>query len=186
MEVYMTLKSAQELSKLITSIGRVGAKLSEQIQVAAVNAVGYSIIHGDIRFGQQLLDNMPKGTRRASLLAFLEKYGQFVWMSTEKKLAFHKREGLEFDAETLMHRHWNDAKAEAPLKSSVDVLKAYDAFIKRLERDISKDNVNVQHIALLDELKLTAAAYNSQFVTDAIEEDNSVTEDDLSILRIAA
>jgi len=97
----MALKSAQELSKLITAIGRIGKKIDEQIQVAAIQAIGYSIIHGDIRFGQQLFDNMPSGARRQALVTYLEKFGQFVWMSTEKKFNFYKRDDIEFDEEFL-------------------------------------------------------------------------------------
>lgn len=181
----MALKSAQELSKLITSIGRIGKKIDEQIQVAAVNAVGYSIVHGDIRFGQQLLDNMPSGARRQSLVTYLEKYGKFAWMSTEKKLSFYKRDDIEFNEEFLMARKWYAAKPET-IVSEVDVQKSVDLMIKRIERAIEKGGINVKHAALLDEIKLASASYNSQFVEDVVVEDDSVTEDDVAILRMAA
>lgn len=181
----MALKSAQELSKLITAIGRIGKKIDEQIQVAAVNAIGYSIVHGDIRFGQQLLDNLASGARRQSLVTYFEKYGKFVWMSADKKLHFYKRDDVEFNEEFLMARKWYTAKPEN-IVSEIDVQKSVDLMIKRIERAIEKGGINVKHAALLDEIKLASASYNSQFVEDVVVEDDSVTDDDVSILRMAA
>jgi len=181
----MALKSAQELSKLITAIGRIGKKIDEQIQVAAIQAIGYSIIHGDIRFGQQLFDNMPSGARRQALVTYLEKFGQFVWMSTEKKFNFYKRDDIEFDEEFLAGRKWYDEKKEN-IVSDIDVQAMVDKLIKRIESAIEKGGVNVKNAALLDEIKLASASYNSQFVEEVVVEDDSVTEDDVAILRMAA
>ena len=181
----MALKNPQELSKLITAIGRIGKKVDEQIQVAAVNASGYSIENGDIRFGRQLLDNLPQGSRRAALVAYFEKYGKFVWMSSTKSLDFYKRDDVEFDEEFLMARKWYTAKGET-IVSELDVQKSVDLMVKRIERAIEKGGVNVKHAALLDEIKLASAAYNSQFIEDVVVEDDSVTEDDVTILRMAA
>lgn len=180
----MALKNANELSKLITAIGRIGKKTDEMIQDAAVNAIGYSIVHGDVRFGQQLLDNLPQGSRRQALVTYFEKFGQFVWMSTDKKLKFFKRDDIQFDEEFLAHRKWYDEKKENVV-SMLDVQAMVDKLIKKVEQAIEKGGIEIKHSALLDELKLASATYNShntvQVETEV--ESDELTDEDLSILR---
>lgn len=45
-----------DLIKRIGAIGKASARLTRDIQEAAVNAIGYSIIHGDITIGQRLYE----------------------------------------------------------------------------------------------------------------------------------
>lgn len=158
----MALKSAQELSKLITAIGRIGKKIDEQIQVAAIQAIGYSIVHGDIRFGQQLFDNMPSGARRQALVTYLEKFGQFVWMSTEKKFNFYKRDDIEFDEEFLAGRKWYDEKKEN-IVSDIDVQAMVDKLIKRIESAIEKvvSTSRMQHCLTRSNWHLLRTTLNS-------------------------
>ena len=86
----MTLLSSKELETKIAVVGKSAGELQSAIQECAVQAVGYSIEHGDIRFGQKLFDVLPNGVRRQSLVAFLEKHGNFAWQAQEKKFAHYK------------------------------------------------------------------------------------------------
>jgi len=91
----MALLSANDLTAKIVAIGKSATELQSEIQIAAVNAIGYSIQHGDIRFGQKLFDVLPTGIRRQSLVAFFEKHGQFAYLKEDKKFAFYKVDGIK-------------------------------------------------------------------------------------------
>jgi acetylglutamate kinase len=71
----MALMQSAELIKKIGSIGKAQTKLTKDIQLAAVNAVGYSIEYGDITIAQRLYDALGTGIRRQSLVAFFRE----VW-----------------------------------------------------------------------------------------------------------
>jgi hypothetical protein len=153
----MALMQSAELIKKIGSIGKAGAKLTKDIQLAAVNAVGYSIEYGDITIAQRLYDALGTGIRRQSLVSFFEKYGQLCWSSTEKKFVFHKLEGIDFDEKALMATPWNDAKKEIII-SEIDAADMVAKLIKRIESGIEK-KVSVKNSALLDDLKIMYSQY---------------------------
>lgn len=153
----MALMQSADLIKKIGSIGKASAKLVKDIQLAAVNAVGYSIEYGDITFAQRLYDAVGTGVRRQSLVAFFEKYGQLCYSSTEKKFVFYKVEGIEFNEEALLATPWNDAKKEI-IVSELDAADMVSKLIKRIESGIEK-KVSVKNSALLDDLKIMYSQY---------------------------
>lgn len=153
----MALMQSAELVKKIGAIGKASAKLVKDIQLAAVNAVGYSIVHGDVTIAQRLYDAVGTGVRRQSLVAFFEKYGQLCWSSNEKKFVFYKVEGIEFDEDALMATPWNDAKKEI-IVSEIDAADMVSKLIKRIESNIEK-RVSVKNSALLDDLKIMYSQY---------------------------
>ena len=161
----MALKSAQELGKLITAIGRIGKKTDAMIQTAAVHAVGYTVEHGDIRYANQLLSNLPEGSRRAAFVAFMEHNGCVAYMTTEKQFKYFERKGIEFDAEALeFGKKWYEFKKEN-IVSMYDVSKLVDSLIKKIERGIEK-GMKIENAALLDEIKLASAAFHSDAITN--------------------
>lgn len=161
----MALMQSADLIKKIGSIGRATAKLTKDIQLAAVNAVGYSIVHGDVTIAQRLFDAVGTTVRRQSLVSFFEKYGQLCYSTVEKKFVFFKVEGIEFNEAKLMATPWQDAKKEA-LVSELDASDLVAKLIKRIESNIEK-KVTVKHSALLDDLKIMYAQYLQAEAEDA-------------------
>jgi hypothetical protein len=148
-----------DLIKRIGSIGKASAKLTRDIQEAAVNAIGYSIIHGDITIGQRLYEALGSSMRRQSLVSYFEKHGQFCWSANDKMFKFYKVEGIQFDYESLMGLPWDEAKKEA-IVSDLDVEDMVKRMIKRIENAIEK-GVEVKHKDLYSDLTHTLARYHS-------------------------
>lgn len=167
----MALLNAKELESKIATIGKTAGELQSEIQIAAVNAIGYSIEHGDIRFGQKLFDVLPSGVRRSSLVAFLEKYGNFCYLSEEKKFAFYKAQD-SFDEVALLATSWASAKSEN-IVSEYDVQKMFDNFMKRVESAIKKSgdgSVKVLNTSLYDYLQEAQDRHNAEmFITPELK-----------------
>jgi len=160
----MALLSANDLSAKIVAIGKTAGELQSEIQIAAVNAIGYSIEHGDIRFGQKLFDVLPTGIRRQSLVAFFEKHGQFAYLKEDKKFAFYKVDGITFDEKTLLTTPWNTAKAEN-IVSEYDVQTMFDSLMKRLDsafKQSADGSVKIKNSPLYDYLQEAQDRYNAE------------------------
>jgi len=154
-----SLMPQAELVKRIGLIGKASARLTRDIQEAAVNAIGYSIVHGDITIGQRLYEALGTAMRRQSLVSFFEKHGQFCWSSNEKKFVFYRVEGIQFDYDQLMGMPWDEAKKEA-IVSDLDVEDMVKRMIKKIENAIEK-GVEVKHKDLYSDLTHTLARYHS-------------------------
>jgi hypothetical protein len=163
-----------DLIKKIGSIGKAAAKLTRDIQEAAVNAVGYSIIHGDITIGQRLYEALGSGVRRQSLVSFFEKHGQFCWSASDKMFKFYKVEGIKFDYDALMGSPWEEAKKESVI-SDLDVEDMVKRMIKRIENAIEK-GVAVKNKDLYSDLTHTLARYHSE---------QAVAEEEVPMLKVA-
>jgi hypothetical protein len=148
-----------ELNKKIAGIGKASARLTRDIQVAAVNAIGYSIEHGDVTIGQRLYEALGTSMRRQSLVTFFEKHGQFCWSSSEKKLVYFKVDGIKFNPEVLMGTPWDEAKTEH-IVSEIDVEDMVKKMIKRIENSIEK-GITVKHKDLYSDLTHCLARYHS-------------------------
>ncbi len=153
----MALLSTQVLNTKIASIGRAQTRLTKDIQSVAVQAIGYSIEHGDVTIGQRLYDALGTGLRRQALVTFFEKHGQFAWSSAEKKFVFFKVEGIKFDEKMLMATPWNEAKKEV-IVSELDVADLVARLIKKVEAGIEK-KLDVKHSALIDDIKIAYSQY---------------------------
>ena len=175
----MALKSALELSKLIAGIGRAGKKLDALIHTAAVHAIGYSVVHSDIRYANQLLSNLPEGARRMAFVDFMERFGCIAYMTTEKQFKFFKVDNITFDADALEQgKKWYEFKKEN-VTSMYDVSKLVEAMIRKIERGIEK-GMTIEHAALLDDMKITLAQYHGDKIVaddDSVEVD--VSDDEL-------
>lgn len=162
----MALKAIAILTKDIASIGRAGVKLTRMIQDAAVQAIGYSIEHGDITIGQRLVEACPKSVRRNSLVAYLEKFGAFQWDAKNKRLK-HRKTELEFTddyEEYLMGTPWDEAKPEPEITSVYDAAAEFERFMKRMEKLRKDANVTLHNKALLDALSATEEEYHKKQV----------------------
>lgn len=159
----MALQSINEVSKIIQGIKKSGAKLDKAIQTASVQAIGYSIIHRDIRMANELYNALPNGSRRASLVAYLEKHGNFVYMTTEKQFQFFENPDVDgFDdviEKELLSTPWHEAKKEV-VKSSYDVDASFARFLKQVQKAI-EDGLEVKSIEKFNALKEFNAQYEA-------------------------
>jgi len=163
----MALMNQSDLSKAIASIGKRGASLTKDIQSAAIAAIGYSVIYGDITFGNRLLDALGTWTRKDALVAFFEKYGNFAWMKQDKKLAFFKAQAMsESDFETYAETlpQWDTAKRPPQIVSKYDVAAEFDKFLSRMEKLSEDSSIELRHKALLGILEETTAKYHARLV----------------------
>ncbi len=159
----MALLNAKDLESKIAQIGKSAGELQAEIQIAAVNAIGHSIENGDIRFGQKLFDVLPSGVRRASLVAFLEKHGNFAYLKDEKKFAYYKAQ-TSYDEVALLATSWASAKSEN-IVSEYDVQDMFDKLMKRIESAIKKSgdgSVKVLNTPLYDYLQEAQDRFNAE------------------------
>lgn len=164
----MALLSAKELESKIAIVGKSAGELQSAIQECAVQAVGYSIEHGDIRFGQKLFDVLPSGVRRASLVAFLEKHGNFAYQTAEKKFAHYKTKET-FDQALLMETSWASATKET-IVSEYDIEDMFTKFMKRVDSAFKahdKSGATIKNSAMYDFLVEARDRYNQEVYSSA-------------------
>ena len=165
----MALITAKDLESKIASVGKSAGELQSAIQECAVQAIGYSIEHGDIRYGQKLFDVLPSGVRRASLVAFLEKHGNFAWSKDEKCFKFFKGLGepRKFDEVALLAINWASATKET-IVSSYDLESIMTKAIKAMEKafkEHEKSGVKIENSEVYDYLVSARDAYNADKFT---------------------
>lgn len=167
-----TLMSVAAFDGLLNKITKTGGVLNARIQIAAVTAVGYSIVHGDVRPANRLLVAMPKGTRRDALVKWMEVHGHVAYMKGDKKFA-HFKTAAEFDEAKLMKAPWYGAKKEAEPTSVYDVSAEFDKFVERIEKSIerlgSSGETEVQHADLVKALKAASGQYHAMLHADAAD-----------------
>jgi hypothetical protein len=145
----MALYSAEVLNDKISAVGKSAGELQTAIQDVAVQAVGYSIEHGDIRFGQKLFDVLPSGVRRASL-----------------------GEPRQFDELALMAINWASATKET-IVSSYDLELIMTKAIKAMEKafkEHEKSGVKLENTSAYDFMVSARDSYNAEkYATPANE-----------------
>jgi hypothetical protein len=161
----MALHTAEVLSAKISAVGKSAGELQSAIQEVAVQAVGYSIEHSDIRFGQKLFDVLPNGMRRQSLVAFLEKHGNFAYSKDEKCFKFFKGLGEPrvFDETALMAISWATATKET-IVSSYDLELIMTKAIKAMEKafkENEKSGVKLENTLAYDYMVSARDSYNA-------------------------
>ena len=190
--------SANELNAEITSIGKLGAKLNTRIQIAALNAIHYSVAHGDIGFGQRLILAMNNGLRKNSLVAFLEKHGKFMWNKEEKAIVYRKRDDVTVETVAEISDHWTDAiKAKEPV-SMYDFEEEAQRFLKKLEKQL-QSTAQIKGASLFDYVSQAIAQYHQdtlevtepvvdeeQEAIDIINETESIIESSRKPMALAA
>jgi hypothetical protein len=162
----MALLSTSELNTKINAIKKSASELQSEIQLAAVNAVGYSIEHGDITIGQRLFDALPSGVRRASLAAFFEKHGNFAYLKEEKRFAYYKNDERTFDEVALLGISWASAKKEV-ITSEYDLDDMFTKFMNRIEKAFKEhqsSGAKIKNPEIYDYLAQARDSYNSDKV----------------------
>jgi len=157
------------LVKEISAIGKIGNKLNARIQAAALNAIFYSITEGYIQYGQNLVLALNNGQRKNSLVAFLEKHGQFQWSKETKNLVYRKNDKLSVETIEAIDERWFEAiKAPEP-KSMYDFEEDVSKFIKRMEKAVT-EKATIAHIEVMDYIKAAIDQYHKdQTIADEAE-----------------
>lgn len=157
--------------KTIGSIGRASVKLTEQVQSCAVDCAIHAVKHGDVTLADQLVDALGKAMRRASLRAWFERNTPMYLPKGKDKFAFDADRAKELRAipepelrETLNTFKWEEAKAEEPVVSVIDIEQSFDRFMKRIESQIKDAAITVRNRALLEQLASAAASYHAEKV----------------------
>lgn len=164
----------QELAKEITNIGKTGNKLNLRIQIAALNAVYYSISEGYIQYGQNLLMSLTNGQRKNSLVAFLEKHGKFQWSKEAKDFVFRKRDDVTLETLDEINELWYETIKAPEIRSSLDVEDSFTKWYNRMEKE-AKLIANVKHKEFLEALGEFHAQWHSAQV-DIQEEEQTEEE----------
>lgn len=169
----MALHTAEVLQQKISAVGKSASELQSAIQEVAVQAVGYSIEHSDIRFGQKLFDVLPNGVRRQSLVAYLEKHGNFAYSKEEKCFKFFKGLGEPrvFDETALMAISWATATKET-IVSSYDLELIMTKAIKAMEKafkENEKSGVKLENTMAYDYMVQARDAFNEAKYTEQAE-----------------
>lgn len=172
-KIAFVVMAASALDKEIKSIGVAGNKLNTRIQIAACNAIHYSIAHGDVGFGQRLVLALNNGQRKNSLVAFLEKFGKFQWNKEEKSLVYRKRDELKAeDATTLVETidvPWFEVLKAPEVKSMYDFDDGFSRFLKQAKKMAENPDVvfkGGEHMSAM------LAYYNQLVAAEAIEKEN--------------
>lgn len=167
-----------ELAKEITSIAKTGNRLNTRIQIAAINAIFYSIQEGYIQYGQNLVMALNNGQRKNSLVAFLEKYGKFQWSKENKSLVFKKRDELTLESISEIKEHWFETiKAPEP-KSMYDFEDEVNRFLKKMEKAVT-DKATIKHVEIMDYVNAAMAQYHEdQLKLQEIEESEELSDEE--------
>lgn len=124
-----------KLKAAFESITKRGAKLDDDIWIAAVSAMSHHNTHGDVTIINELVSAMPKGSRVNALREFIEAHGK-VSYDTDNKIFLHDKQG-NFDLEGATAQSWTEYKPEAPYQP-IDAL----ALIKKLAVKIQNADAN--------------------------------------------
>jgi len=159
--------------KNIGMIGRASKKLTIQIQETAVACAIHAVRHGDITLADQLVDALGKGLRRASLRAWFERQGPFKVQKGKDTFAFVSDKAAELRklndeelAEVLNALNWEEAKAEEPVVSVIDIEEAFDKFMNRVMKQVKEAQVEVHNADLLQALNQAASMWHAAKVLD--------------------
>ena len=157
------LHAPATLTADIAAIKTTGAKLDQMIQDAAIQCIGYSVRHGDIRPANALLTALPQGARRTTFVAFMEKYGNLAYMDGNGKVFEHYAvDGRVFDGN--IEEKWYDAKKEV-VRSTLDCLEEFDTLIAKLQKRGKKEEV--KHADLSNQVALIVAQYRREHAEQA-------------------
>ena len=178
-QAFMPMEPSK-LNKEISDIGRTGNRLNFRIQIAALNAIHYSIGHGDVGFASRLVMALNATQRKQALVNFLEKFGKLQWSKEQKDMIFRKRDDVTIDSvETITDLWWDAKNPQAPLRSSLDVEESFEKWLKRMEKEaklLETNNKSVKHKEWLE----AVAEFHAQWHAKQIEAETAEQEEDLA------
>lgn len=145
-------QTADQIAKLVTTIGKNSLKLSQLIQLACIQVIGHAFKSGDVTLGTKLVEAVG-AHHRAAVTAFLEKYGPFAWSKDGKKFLHFKRKDVTFNEDYVESLpSWETAKKPAEIKSIYDMDVEAEKFLNRMAKLAADPNVTIKERQLLDTL----------------------------------
>lgn len=164
---------ANQIKKMIGTIGKGAAKLAAQVQLCAIECLIHAVNHGDITLAQHLIEALGKGGRKATLFAWFELYGPFV--VSQGKLTYRKEplEALKNEGDAAIRARlkdvlWTEAKAEAKAVSVVDVNVEFDKFMKRIHKIATEGTIELKNKGMLEALESFSNHYQNEQAIKAI------------------
>ena len=174
----LNIVAAEVLGKMIADVKRAGARFDALVQAAAFQCVAQSVLHRNILPGQDLLDSLPKGSRRDSLVAYFEKFGNFAWMKQDRKLAFYEAVGAaEWTADYASVARafmWTSGTKPAAIVSAYDLDDLTGKFLDKIGKLVDDSTKEVRHRDLYAKLKAVYTAhvvegFNPEAENDEVE-----------------
>lgn len=168
------LMEGKVLAKLIGQIGEARVKLDEQVQIACVQVIAQSVVHSNTTPGNSLIDAVSKH-HKATVVTYLEKFGNFAWDRKADKLAFKRvfeREAIEECIEAIGDAKWYDAKKPPKVVSQYDVAEELAGFFDRM-RKAAKKGITLVNKPVMDAAE---AAYNAAMVKAYGEGNKSIEQ----------
>lgn len=148
------LLKAEKIASMIKAIVGQKAQLEAAIQVAAIQCIGQSIVHGNITPARDLYTAVRGGIRRDTLLKFFEVYGNMAHSKITKEIEFvrtHAKEAWTTDyVKRLEAMPWFEAKKEAPASSIYDCEDVLSKLFGRMKRAVGDKGVTVKHVEIFD------------------------------------
>lgn len=170
----LKLMEGKALAKLIGQIGTARVQLDGQVQHACLQVIGQSIVHRNTTPANALLEAVSKH-HTSTLVAYLEKFGNFEWNRKESKLAFRevfKAEQVDEAIDAIGEAKWYDAKKPAKVVSQYDAVEVISGQIEKLLKAKQK-GVEVKNLRVLEAV---IAAYHKAVGEMYEEGDQSVEE----------
>jgi hypothetical protein len=177
MEIVMPqIMEVSKLAKLIGVIGRQKVRTDAMIQTAAVQCIAQSVEHRNSTPAAQLFDVLGKSSRRDSLVAYFERFGNLMWSKVDSKVTFCDVSKLpsrtllawtDEYAKSVEAVLWFNAKPEPKIKSTFDVEDAVEKLIGTIERNIKK-GIEVSGTDLFDEVAAVFYAYRANLKGERI------------------
>jgi hypothetical protein len=175
----ITRFDSKSLPAALKAITRNDVAARNNIQAVATWAVVTSIENGDVSVGNLLLDALgaTKMVRKDSLIAHLERYGNFAWIPKEKVLKFflNKRTGCtdgnltpEYAA-LISSKSWDEAKRETTAVSEYDMEAQLRIFITRMEKHCIDPAIKVVNRDVLQAVSNEFARINAVKVLASIK-----------------
>lgn len=145
------LTDAKVLSKAITAIGKLGAKLDESIHAAAVSTLYHAEQHGDVTMAARLVLAMPQSSRRKALILWLQAFGPLKVQNGEdgKFAGFTISKGKKarpFDVDGAMATpFWDFTKERNPAEFTIEALVSYVQ--RKLKNAVEQGKLDQQGLA---------------------------------------
>ena len=150
----LKLMEGKALAQLIGSIGKARVQLDEQVQLACLQVIGQSVRYSNTTPAMSLLAAVSKH-HTATVVAYLEKFGNFAWEKKEGKLLFrniHEASdvGLQRALAAIGEAKWYDAKPPKKVVSQYDYLQMCSDFFDRAFKSLKKEGVEHVNKPILD------------------------------------
>ena len=156
----MNLMTKEQALALCDQVAETGKVLDEQIQNAATVACGYSVVHGDDSIAARLVAVFPAGSRKASVVAFMEANGNLIWNKETKAMEFFKNTELTpilNDLPALLLRcsaePWHKYGPKSEPVSQYDVQEMVAALLKKLNKASKREGVTIEGLQYMPILR---------------------------------